>query len=113
MYDIPVLSDAILYQRVYDSEAGRHLSVHAIDAATGSLIWQYKPGGGLEPITVSHGIVYVPSEENLVALDASTGTPIWQADYGYICDPFTPVDDVLYGRSIGQLGHHVFAIRAR
>ena len=113
VYDIPVLSDAILYQRVYDSEAGRHLSVHAIDAATGSLIWQYKPGGGLEPITVSHGIVYVPSEENLVALDASTGTPIWQADYGYICGPFTPVDDVLYGRSIGQLGHHVFAIRAR
>ena len=113
VYDIPVLSDAILYQRVYDIEAGRHLSVHAIDAATGSLIWEYKPGEGLEPITVANGIVYVPSEENLVALDASTGTPIWQADYGYICGPFTPVDDILYGRSFGHPDHHVFAIRAR
>ena len=113
VYDIPVLSEGTLYHRVYDSEAFRHLSVHAIDAATGSLIWEYKPGEGLEPITVSHGTVYVPSTENLVALDASTGTQIWQADYGYICGPFTPVDDVLYGRSIGQRDHHVFAIRAR
>ena len=113
VYDIPVLSDAVLYLRVYDIEAESHLSVQAIDAATGSLIWEYKPGGRLQRVTVSHGIAYVPSEENLVALDASTGTPFWHADYEYICGPFTVEDDVLYGRSIGQYDHHVFAIRAR
>ena len=115
VYNLPVVSDGTLYYRVYDSEAKRHLSVHAIDAAIGSLIWQYKPSEGLQlhDITVSHGTVYVPSKENLVALDALTGIPIWQADYGYICGPFTVDGDVLYGLSSRDTGSVMFAIRAR
>ena len=113
VYDTPVLSDGNVYLGVYDEEAGERLSVHALDAATGSLKWQYNPGKGLMHPTVSNGRVYVPSYDNLVSLDALTGSPNWQAGYSAICGPLTADDGVLYGRATHNNRYIIFAIRTR
>ena len=109
----PVLSDGNVYFRVYDREAEEFLSVHALDAATGSFKWLYRPGKALMHPTAADGSVYVPSYVNVVSLDAKTGSPNWQADYRTICGPLTPVDGVLYGRAIHNNRYLIFAIRAR
>ena len=113
MAGTPVLSDGNVYFRVYDREAEEFLSVHALDAATGSFKWLYRPGKALMHPTAADGSVYVPSYVNVVSLDAKTGSPNWQADYRTICGPLTPVDGVLYGRAIRDNEYMIFAIRAR
>ena len=109
----PVLSDGNVYFRVYDREAEEFLSVHALDAATGSFKWLYRPGKALMHPTAADGSVYVPSYVNVVSLDAKTGSPNWQADYRTICGPLTPADGVLYGRATHNNRYVIFAIRAR
>ena len=108
-----LLSDGNVYLRVYDGEAGQYLSVEALDAATGSLEWQYKPGEELGQPTAANGSIYVPSYDNLVSLDALTGSLEWQAGYGSICGPMTAVDGVLYGRAAHNKRFIIFAIRGR
>ena len=109
----PVLSDGNVYFRIYDREAEEFLSVHALDAATGSFKWLYRPGKALMHPTAADGSVYVPSYVNVVSLDAKTGSPNWQADYRTICGPLTAADGVLYGRAIHNNRYLIFAIRAR
>ena len=113
VYDSPVLSDGNLYFRVHDEGAGDYQSVHALDAATGSLKWQYKAFKALLGPTVSSGSVYITTRFNLVSLDASTGSPNWQADYGITCGLLVADNGVLYGRGSPTYGFMTFAIRAR
>ena len=110
--ETPVLSDGSLYFRVYNEEAREFLSVHAIDAATGSLKWKHEQGTQLNPPAASNGSIYVPSYSNLVSLDASTGSRIWLGDYRSICAPMTAADGVLYGRANRDGERIIFAIRA-
>ena len=109
----PVLSNGNVYFRVYDEEAEEYLSVHALDAATGSLKWQYKPGEALKQPTASNGSIYVPSYGNLASLDALTGSPNWQAGYGAICGPLTAADGVLHGRATHNNRYIIFTIQTR
>ena len=109
----PVLSYGNVYILVYDEGAKVHLSVHAIDAETGNLKWQYNPGEALKYPTASNGSIYVPSYIKLVSLDALTGSPNWQASYGATCGPLTAADGVLYGRATRDNRHLIFAIRTR
>ena len=109
----PVLSDGNVYILVYDEVAEVHLSVHALDAETGNLKWQYNPGEELYYATASNGSIYVSSNTKLVSLDALTGSQNWQASYGWTCGPLTAADGVLYGRATRDNRYLIFAIRTR
>ena len=112
-YDTPILSDGNLYLRIYDEEAEDYLSLHALDAATGSVIWQYTPGVAMMLLSAYEGNIYVPTYTKLVSLDGLTGSQEWEAGYGWICGPLTAADGVLYGRTVNNDRYLIFAIRTR
>ncbi len=64
--------------------------VHAVDAATGKLLWRYDPeagevagknlrfGWGVRGIAWSDGKIYTATQDGrLIAIDAATGDPVW------------------------------------
>jgi quinohemoprotein ethanol dehydrogenase len=76
--------------------------VHAADAVTGKLLWEYDPetykyaghklrlGWGSRGIAWWNGKIYVaPQDGRLIALDARTGQPVWTAQT-------LPADDTTY-----------------
>ena len=54
--------------------------VYALDAAVGSLVWEYEIGGNLaERPTIAGGVVYLWSiNHSIYALDAKMGTLLWR-----------------------------------
>lgn len=94
-YDLPVVAsvfsaplavDGVLYFAIGYSV------VHAMDAATGKLLWQYDPdvpavagqklrgGWGIRGIAFWGGKVYTGTQDGrLIALDAKTGKLVWSA----------------------------------
>ncbi|MBH1991302.1 MAG: PQQ-binding-like beta-propeller repeat protein [Sphingomonadaceae bacterium] len=82
--------------------------IHALDARTGRLLWQYDPdvasqpeaktrmraGWGTRGIAYKDGMVFTATREGrLIAVDAKTGKPRWsvqtldEAEHGYITGP--------------------------
>ncbi|WP_157218156.1 PQQ-dependent dehydrogenase, methanol/ethanol family [Flavisphingomonas formosensis] len=109
-YTQPLAVDGVLYFAVGLSV------VHAIDAKTGKLLWQYDPdvagqpeartrmraGWGTRGIAYKDGMVFTATREGrLVALDAKTGKLRWQvktldeAENGYITGPPWVAGDVV------------------
>jgi len=101
-YTQPLAVDGVLYFAVGLSV------VHAIDARTGKLLWQYDPdvasqpeaktrmraGWGTRGIAYKDGLVFTATREGrLIAVDAKTGKPRWsvqtldEAENGYITGP--------------------------
>ena len=121
-YGEPVLSDGIVFVLRYDEDTGEYYAMHALDAASGSLKWSYsievEPLFGeeeswryrLKKPTAANGMVYVPSEINVVAVDALSGREIWEGFYGDTCGPLVAADDVLYGKGGDFM---IFAIQAQ
>ena len=92
------------------SEAG---SFHALDAASGELLWsQQTTGRVLESPTVADGVLYVESSDSyLRALDAITGAEIWSFQKGYFSGirSYTITGGVVY---LGALNGSVYAFAA-
>ena len=107
----PLLSDGNVYIRIRDDEVREYRSLHALDAATGSLQWQYQTGRELLQPAASNGRVFVPTWESVVALDAMTGRPKSLILFHTICAPLTIADGVMYGTARNQNEPIVFAIR--
>lgn len=101
-YTQPLEVDGIVYFAVGLSV------VHALDARTGKLLWQYDPdvasqpeaktrmraGWGTRGIAYKDGMVFTATREGrLIAVDAKTGKPRWsvqtldEAEHGYITGP--------------------------
>ncbi len=56
--------------------------VQAIDAASGSVVWEYKPAGNIRPKTLAiydDLIFYTGPDSMLIALEAQTGKVRWEA----------------------------------
>ena len=83
----PIAIDGILYF------ASGYSIAHAIDAATGKLLWTYDPkapeasghklrqGWGSRGIAYWNGKVYIGTQDGrLIAIDAKTGKPVWTAE---------------------------------
>ncbi len=73
----PVVANGVVY-------AGNHSGrASAFDAGTGVSIWDVH-AGGLSPVWVAGGSVFLVSEENLLMrLDAATGEAIWAQELPY------------------------------
>ena len=127
-YDLPVgqssgisgavAVDGVLYFAV------DHSVIHAMDAATGRLLWQYDPkvfdvaghkmraGWGVRGIAWADGKVITGTlDGRLVALDAATGKPVWTAmtvdpkDRRYITGaPYILKDKVIIGHGGSDYG---------
>ena len=107
----PLLADGMLYVRIWDGEAGIYSSVHALDAATGSLRWQYETGREVFPPVASSGSVYVPGWDNVVALDPETGRPQWVVLVDSFCGRATATEGILYGTGRLNDSYTIFAVR--
>ena len=107
----PLLADGMLYVRIWDGEARIYSSVHALDAATGSLQWQYESGREVFPPVASSGSVYVPGWDNVVALDPETGRPQWVVLVDGFCGRATATEGILYGTGRLNDSYTIFAIR--
>ena len=70
----PVLANGILYSSWYGGLSGGFV---AVDARTGSLIWQTSDEGSLPGPTVANGVLYGAFGNGFDALNAETGAPIW------------------------------------
>jgi len=51
-------------------------NVYALNAATGTKLWNYTTGGGFSSPAVANGVVYVGGSK-VYALNAATGTKLW------------------------------------
>lgn len=101
-YTQPLAVDGVVYFAV------GHSVVHAIDARTGKLLWQYDPdvagqpeaktrmraGWGTRGIAYRGGTIFTATRDGrLIAVDAKTGKPRWsvqtldEAENGYITGP--------------------------
>ncbi|MGE3598719.1 MAG: PQQ-binding-like beta-propeller repeat protein, partial [Dehalococcoidia bacterium] len=107
----PLSIDGVLYFSV------DHSVIHAMDAATGKLLWKYDPkvfdvpgqkvraGWGVRGIAYSEGKVFTGTKDGrLVALDAASGKPVWTVmtveptDRRYITGPpYIMKDKVIIG----------------
>jgi len=110
--DQPVVSGGQIYFLVYDDVAEERLSLEALDAATGTPLWEYRPGPSLRNPSVDNGRLYVPSRDYLSSLDAETGQTNWTGFYRYICDQVTASEGVLYVRAISNNQEIMLALRA-
>jgi len=95
--------------------------VRALDARSGSLIWQYKDTRSKKE-AVNRGaailgdrVFFVTADVHLVALDRQTGAVIWQKKYGNVEDglyasaaPLALKDQVLVGVAGGDTGMRGF-----
>lgn len=83
----PIAVDGILYF------ATGHSLVHAVDAASGKLLWVYDPraaeaagpnlrlGWGSRGIAWWNGKIYTATQDGrLIAIDAKTGKPVWSVE---------------------------------
>ena len=81
MYSTPTFANGILYTNSDDGY------IHAVNSATGNLLWKYQQGvlsnlGNYSSPTVINGIVYVGSMDNYVyAIDATTGILKWKKTF--------------------------------
>ncbi|MEU6688115.1 serine/threonine-protein kinase, partial [Streptomyces sp. NPDC046832] len=103
-------SPAVVDGTVYIGSADE--KVHALDAATGTLLWTHTTGGRVfsSPAVVD-GTVYIGSNDYKVyALDAATGTPRWTyTTRGEVRSSPAVVDGTVY---IGSDDDKVYALDA-
>ncbi len=67
----PIVVDGVVY---YSSTEG--MTLYALDAATGSILWSYPTAGSDDPPSFSNGRLYLASD-SLYCIDAITGTRVW------------------------------------
>ena len=123
----PIVVDGTMYVSGFDGY------VWALDAATGSLLWQYQHSTPIDValccgnvnrgVAVAEGKVYLATlNAHLVALDARTGRKVWEQVFGDIragesgtLAPLVVKDLVIVGASGGEYGvrGHLDAFDAR
>lgn len=79
----PIVVDGVVY---YSSTEG--MTLYALDAATGDVIWSYPTAGSDDPPSYVDGRLYL-SSDSLYFIDALTGTRIWTYP-GAVNDGGTP-----------------------
>jgi alcohol dehydrogenase (cytochrome c) len=112
----PIVVDGIMFLSGWDGW------VWALDARTGSLLWQYRHaipydvslccGNVNRGVAVAHGKVFVTTlNAHIIALDAETGKKVWDQTYGDVragesatVAPLVVKDMVIVGSSGGEFG---------
>ena len=104
----PLVHDGVLYL------PNPHGVIQALDAATGDLLWEYRPkaggapaeGNGVQRNIAIYGdkIFATTNDAHLIALDARSGKPVWDTQvadhklgYGYTSGPIVVRGKVIAG----------------
>lgn len=66
-------------------------SLLAIEADTGTVLWEHKSLGDINTPTIANGLVYYLSETNMYALNQDDGSQLFRYPLGYNADPSTGV----------------------
>jgi outer membrane protein assembly factor BamB len=104
IYGSPTVANGVVY---FGSE---DFNIYALNADTGTKLWSYPAGGGVESSpAVANGVVYVASGENLYALNAKTGAKLWSQPIEGQSSP-TVVNGVVY---VGSYDNNVYALNAK
>jgi alcohol dehydrogenase (cytochrome c) len=104
---IPIVHDGVMYVEVPSQENGMpKTAVWALDATTGSLIWEYRRpnGGAARPKTLGifeDIVIFAAPDNYIVGLDANTGKVRWetQSTGGLSSGTIVFGDKVLTGRT--------------
>ena len=108
LYSSPAVANGVVY-------AGAGVSLFALDAASGELLWRYQTGADdlISPV-VAAGIVYAGAADNLHALDAVSGQQVWRFQArGYLRSPPVVTEGVVYFTTGDENGRgHVYALDA-
>src|SRR5438477_4855078 len=104
---IPLVHDGVMYVEVPSQDNGMpKIAVQALDATTGTLIWEYKRpnGGAARPKTLSifeDIVIFAAPDNYIVGLDAATGKVRWetQSTGGLSSGTLVFGDKVLTGRT--------------
>jgi outer membrane protein assembly factor BamB len=105
----PAVSNGVVYVGSDDNK------VYAIDAASGTKLWDYDAGNYVSYVdsspAVSNGVVYFGSENGIVyALNARTGSKLWSYQTGdYVISSPAIVDGVVY---VGSNDGYLYAFNA-
>ncbi len=98
--------DGILYVRNH--------GVHALDSATGAVLWTYA-AAGCSPLSRENGLVYfadAAQRGRLVALDERTGAEAWEIASVRSCNAFTKIGSTGYIKTLDGVVH-AFALDLR
>jgi outer membrane protein assembly factor BamB len=110
LFGAPSVASGVVYLGTFDGV------LRAMDAATGSSLWDSQLDGGLEDApAVVNGRVYVHSSAGTAyALDAATGSVVWTATVGHAVSPLTVVHGTVYanGYDAPQFTGRLFALEA-
>ena len=81
-----------------DSFPGYNGSVYAFDPAGPSLLWSHPTDGVvIAPVTLTPGLVHVPTTEGMLILDAATGKELWSdSDSGGLYGQAVVADGRIY-----------------
>lgn len=102
----PVAAGGVVYAGCNDG------SLHAVDAAAGSLLWTFPTDAWFEGApAVSEGVVYAGAmDRKLYAIAASDGSELWSYETsGWIQGSPLVAGGVVY---VGSMDHHVYALDA-
>ncbi len=79
---LPIIDDGTIYVQIHDSsgENKNKTGLAALNAKTGSVLWQQKVGASLSPFQIGGGYVYVlgHGSGSVVVLDDETGKEAWR-----------------------------------
>ncbi len=93
----------------------RNHGVHALDGATGAVLWTYA-AAGCSPLSRDYGLIYfadAAQRGRLVALDERTGTEAWEIARVRSCNAFTKIGSTGYIKTLDGVVHAIALDRGR
>jgi outer membrane protein assembly factor BamB len=102
-------SPTVVGDVVFVTSRSDEATVHALNAETGSVLWQAnpRPGFGLDfPPVVANDVVYIGGSDGVMyAFNAVTGEILWSTELGWWVTSGAIANGVLYAASLTFFGH--------
>lgn len=90
-------------------DEGGHMRLYALDAADGSIRWQYESDDGFtkQVYATQRAVAYIAYRDFVVGVDAATGQTLWRQDTGNWVPTFKGAGNFIY---FGSANTAVYAI---
>lgn len=97
------------YKDARDIDEGGHMRLYALNAADGSIRWQYESDDGFtkQVYATDQTVAYIAYQDFVVGVDAATGNSLWRQDTGNWVPTFMGAGNYVY---FGSANTTVYAI---